>query len=299
MPLLRAIITIPLLSVAAHGAQRSAPTPLMRTYVSGSGSDSNPCTATQPCATFQAALSLTIAGGEIFVLNSANYGPVTINKAITITSEGAVGGILATSGAAITISAGASDVINLRGLGIDGANSGTVGIQFNSGSSLTVQKSFIRNFANSGINFAPSGSSTLFVSDAVVTSNASNGIAVSGGASAVNGSLSRIFASGNGVGILASGSGVRLAVADAVASNNTYGIGATAGAVMVRNSTASNNSIAIAAQTGAIIRVGQSTITANGTGLQATGGGQIQSFGNNNLAGNSTDGAATTTLALE
>jgi hypothetical protein len=139
----------------------------------------------------------------------------------------------------------------------------------------------------------------LFVSDAVVTSNASNGIAVSGGASAVNGSLSRVFASGNGVGILASGSGVSLAVADAVASNNTYGIGATAGAVMVRNSTASNNSIAIAAQTGAIIRVGQSTITANGTGLQATGGGQIQSFGNNNLAGNNTDGTATTTLALE
>jgi hypothetical protein len=44
----------------------------------------------------QRALALTIAGGEIYVLNSANYGAVTINKAVTITSEGAVVGVLPT-----------------------------------------------------------------------------------------------------------------------------------------------------------------------------------------------------------
>jgi len=70
------------------------------------------------------------AGGEIFVLNSADYGPVTINKAVSITSEGAAAGILATSGAAITMSPGASDFVNLRRLTIDGANSGAVGIPF-------------------------------------------------------------------------------------------------------------------------------------------------------------------------
>src|SRR5690242_7137248 len=186
MPLLWVIAGIPLSPMAAHATSRvlnspSAPTPLMRTYVSGLGSDSNACTADHPCATFQAALALTLAGGEIFVLNSANYGPVTINKAVTITSEGAVAGILATSGPAITISAGANDVVNLRGLGIDGANTGTIGIQFTSGKSLTVQKSVIRNFTNSGISFAPNGASTLFVSDTAVTNNGMNGIFVSGG----------------------------------------------------------------------------------------------------------------------
>jgi hypothetical protein len=69
-------------------------------------------------------------GGEIFVLNSADYGPVTINKAVSITSEGAAARILATSGAAITMSPGASDFVKLRGLTIDGANSGAVGIPF-------------------------------------------------------------------------------------------------------------------------------------------------------------------------
>jgi nitrous oxidase accessory protein NosD len=59
------------------------------------------------CQTFQAALALTAAGGEIYVLDSANYGAVTINKAVSITSEGAMGGVLAPSGAGITIAAGA------------------------------------------------------------------------------------------------------------------------------------------------------------------------------------------------
>src|SRR5215469_1550581 len=200
MPLLWAISTIPLLPLAANAGGRVSP--LMRTYVSGTGSDANPCTATSPCATFQAALALTQAGGEIFVLNSANYGPITINKAVTITSEGAVAGILATSGAAITISAGVNDVVNLRGLGVDGANAGSVGIQFNSGKSLTVQNSFVRNFTSSGINFAPGASSTLFISDTVVTNNGTNGILVSSASNSVNAAISRVTASGNGVGIL-------------------------------------------------------------------------------------------------
>ena len=135
LPLMRTIMFIPLLYAPA---QALTTTPQTRTYVSGTGSDSFPCTIAQPCKTLHAALSLTVAGGEIFVLNSANYGPVTITKAVTITGEGAVAGMLSTSGAGITINAGANDVINLRGLDIDGGNSGTYGIQFTSGLSLTV-----------------------------------------------------------------------------------------------------------------------------------------------------------------
>ena len=302
IPLLGAILIVPIMSDATHAANRAPPpaTPLMRTYVSGLGSDGNPCTAASPCATFQAALALTLAGGEIFVLNSADYGPVTINKSVTITCEGAAAGILATSGAAITINAGASDVVNLRGLAVDGANSGTVGIQFVSGKSLTIQKSFVRNFANSGISFAPSASATLFVSDTSVANNANNGIVVASGSGTVKGALSRVNASGNGVGILASGSGVSLAVTDAMASNNGYGIGASSSAVTVRNLTASANSVGIAAdQSTAVIGVAQSTITGNGTGWQATNGAQVQSYGNNNVGGNSSDGTANTMIALQ
>ena len=179
-PLIGAMTVIPLLHGLAYAGQPSSPpTPQMRTYVSGGGNDNSGCTATSPCKTFKAALALTIAGGEIYVLDSSNYGAVTINKAVTITSEGAVAGVLATNGIAVTISAGANDVVNLRGLDVDGGNSGAVGIQFNSGQSLNIQKSTVRNFTNSGIGFAPSaGTSALFVSDTQVTNNGSNGILV-------------------------------------------------------------------------------------------------------------------------
>jgi hypothetical protein len=51
---------------------------------------------------------------------------ITINKAVAITSGGAVAGILAASGIGINISAGAQDVINLSGLDIDGNNFGSI-----------------------------------------------------------------------------------------------------------------------------------------------------------------------------
>src|SRR5262249_1123748 len=74
---------------------------LMRISMAGSGSDNDACTTTtSPLKTFQVALALTIDGGA-----------------------------LATSGAGITISAGANDVVNSRGLNIDGANAGASGIE--------------------------------------------------------------------------------------------------------------------------------------------------------------------------
>src|SRR5207245_7698630 len=119
LSLVPAMVTVALLHATAQAAPPSKspppppPSPQMRTYVSGTGNDSYPCLASWPCQTFQAALALTVAGGEIFVLDSANYGAVTINKAVSITSEGAVAGV---SGAGITIAAGAGEVLNLRGL---------------------------------------------------------------------------------------------------------------------------------------------------------------------------------------
>src|SRR5262249_59932875 len=141
MPVLRAVIAVPLLSAGAHAATRlpsPPPAPITRTYVSGTGNDSSPCTASQPCATFQAALALTLAGGEIFVLNSADYGPVTINKAVSITSEGAAGGIFSNNGAGLTHNAGGGGGVNPRGLPLAGAEAGATGGPFLFGHALTI-----------------------------------------------------------------------------------------------------------------------------------------------------------------
>src|SRR5215217_8641452 len=42
-----------------------------RTYVSGVGKDTGSCTANAPCKTLQAALAKTVAGGQIYALDSA------------------------------------------------------------------------------------------------------------------------------------------------------------------------------------------------------------------------------------
>jgi hypothetical protein len=289
---------------AAHAAspspQQSAPTPQMRTYVSGTGNDNNPCSATAPCRSFARALTLTQASGEIYVLNSADYGPVTINKSVSITSEGAIAGVLASSGAAITISAGANDVVNLRGLDVDGGGTGSVGIRFTSGQALNIQKTTVRGFATTGINFAPTGTSALYVGDSTLTNNGSNGLLITaGGSSSINGALNRVTAIANGVGIFVNGANARVTMTDTVTGSNNYGVGASASAVMVRNSTVSNNAVGIAADQNAIVRVGQTTITSNGVGWQGTNGGQVQTYANNNVSGNTTDGTAGSTLALQ
>jgi hypothetical protein len=58
-----------------------------RTFVSGAGSDSGDCSLAAPCPTFAYALTQTAESGEITVLTSAGYGPVTITKSVSIINQ--------------------------------------------------------------------------------------------------------------------------------------------------------------------------------------------------------------------
>src|SRR5713226_6110355 len=75
----------------------------LRTFVSGFGDDTNPCSRTAPCRTFSAAIARTIAGGEVDVLDAAGYGAgLTINKSIIIDGTPVKAGILASGTDGIT-----------------------------------------------------------------------------------------------------------------------------------------------------------------------------------------------------
>src|SRR5437016_2861744 len=113
---------------------------LARTFVSAaSGNDINDCNRLTPCRTFQAAHDKALANGEITVLDPGGYGAVVISKTISIINDG-VGeaGVLVSGGATgITIAAGASDAVSLRGLTVKGIGfGGGNGIVFTSGKSL-------------------------------------------------------------------------------------------------------------------------------------------------------------------
>src|SRR5580704_6247422 len=151
---------------------------LTRTFVSSAGHDSNPCTITQPCATFAVAYAATAANGIIAALDPGKYGPLTIMGPVTINGYGWAAITGPASGNAITINANSSDKIALIGLEIDGANAANNGIQFNSGGTLSVRNSVIQNFENEGITFAPTGTNAtqLLVSNTLVSDMSNNAI---------------------------------------------------------------------------------------------------------------------------
>jgi len=100
------------------GLAQAAPQPQARTFVSAkTGSDSANCSRTSPCRTFNRAISLTSPGGEVVALDSGGYGAVTISQAVTLEApDGVYAGMTVSAGDGITVAAGASDVIVLRGL---------------------------------------------------------------------------------------------------------------------------------------------------------------------------------------
>src|ERR1700733_14289905 len=61
---------------------------LTRSFVSSSGADTNPCTITQPCATFAHAYTAVGANGIVAALDPGKYGPLTISGPVTIDGNG-------------------------------------------------------------------------------------------------------------------------------------------------------------------------------------------------------------------
>ena len=121
-----------------------------RTFVSTSGLDTNACGPTAPCRTFSAALALTSAGGEIVVLSSGGYGPMTITQSVSIVAAGVHPSISVSSGDAIGINA-PSATVNLSGLALIGEGSATNGLHIVNASSVVISGMSIEGFQN-GIN---------------------------------------------------------------------------------------------------------------------------------------------------
>jgi hypothetical protein len=141
-----------------------------RTFVSAAGSDSNNCiNAASPCRHFATAFAATAAGGEIYVLDPANYGSLTITHAVSIQGHG-WGSVSPASagGAAITINAQSNDVVSLHGLTLSGTGSGGDGILFNSGGALEVIDSTISNFIYNGIYVGALAGMSLVVQNTII-----------------------------------------------------------------------------------------------------------------------------------
>ena len=151
-----------------------------KSFVSGTGSDANNCsTIPLACATFAHALTQTNAGGEITVVNTGDYQPLTIDRSIDITNDGAgEASILAPGTGGIFVRAGKGDVIGLRGLVIDGQVFGMVGMEIDQASAVHIQNCVFRNFESSldftyAILSQPTNNLQIFISDTIIFNNGS------------------------------------------------------------------------------------------------------------------------------
>jgi len=274
-----------------------------RTWVSGVGDDANPCSRTAPCKTFAGAISKTAAGGEIDALDPGGFGAVTITKAITIDGGGSLASVLVSGTNGIVVSAGASDVVTIRNIAVNGIGTGVNGIRFLSGGALHVERCVIFGFAGTGIDAEPAGSSQLFVLDTVVRDNGGSGILIRPGGSGVQAMLDGVRLDGNFYGVRAE-SKAYATIRNSVASGNIAGFQAvstgTGAQINLENSTAVSNGTGVATSGGtAYIFMSNSTIMSNSRGIDNSTGGNVYSFGDNRIFANGTTGTLTGTLSLE
>jgi hypothetical protein len=215
----------------------------VRSFVSGHGSDSNPCSLSAPCRTFQVAHNATNPKGEVVVLDSAGYGPLNITKAISIVNPGGVqaGATVTQPGAiAIAIDAGPNDTVALRGLTLEGGgNQNSVGIAFITGLRLEIVNCVARNF-EIGIYIAPKNFASAYITDTISADNATAGFFIS---PAINqsfiGSFDHIAAINNDAGVRADSAGtLELLITDSHIDNNvTAGLQSQSSNVVLRNTT--------------------------------------------------------------
>ncbi len=278
-----------------------------RTYLSATGSDANPCTVAQPCRLLPAALGAVADGGEIWILDSANYnaGAVPITKNVSISSvPGQLGSVVAVAGSpGIAITAPVK--VALRNLAItnNAANPGNTGVVVGPGATLVVDGCTVSNVPNAGIQgdagatihvrnttlrnngfwgITVGDGSTLDVTRSLVVGHDGGGIVASSASNATTTvSVTDSTVSGNGAG--ASGSGIYGTTDAAQARLNIY----------VTRSTVARNGIGLFAGNGssggsAVIIVAGSVVTDNDAGYMTYGAGTfaIKTLGNNHFANN-------------
>ena len=224
------VVVSTLALVACTGALAALP---QRTFVASTGDDVNAavsCRLTAPCRSFSVAIGQTRPGGEVIVLDSAGYGPVTITQAVSIIAPpGVYAGVSVSSGNGVTVDAGASDTVVLRGLAITGLG-GTSGLVVNSAATVDVGHVEISGFSGDGIKF--SGGGRLVVRDSIIRSNAGVGLSFIPAAGALLTVEGSSFDS-NDIGVKVSGPVTASLRGSSATENPSGGIMALGGAVLV------------------------------------------------------------------
>ncbi|MBV9126537.1 MAG: hypothetical protein JO117_00465 [Verrucomicrobia bacterium] len=275
-------------------------------YVASTGNDANDGSRGNPKRNFQAAHDGLAAGGEVVALDTAGYGALAIAKSVTITCPPGVTGLISVSASgatAITVNAGANDIVALRGLTIEntgGSSGASYGINVANVGTLNVSDCVIQGFTFIGVNFTSSSPASLFMTRCKLR-NCSNNALVAG----VNGvALTTTF---EGCQFESCGEGIttyfstKVMAHDCVAARNYTGFSVSNGAsgVLLACTAANNKNTGVNGAGGTLTLQG-CAIFNNPTGVDAGVSGQISllncSISSNNVGINADGGGAAVRL---
>lgn len=285
-------VAVALLALVAVPAQAQ----VFRAYLSSTGNDANPCSLPAPCRLLPAALAAVADGGEIWMLDSANYNTSTVfvAKSVTLLAiPGAIGSIVATQGGHGLNFASANREVILRNLAIGpvaGVASGSGITVSATGVSIHIEQCTISRVEGDGILVAAAGAH-VSITDSTLAHNGGAGLRVSSGSA----EAMRVRSVRNQHGFLANPTGTNSAVlhvVDSLASRNfqngVHAIAPTGASARVQVSramiTRNNVGVYVAGDLNvvpsALIDVSSSSIVGNVTGLFGSGG-RINSAGDN------------------
>jgi hypothetical protein len=286
--LIAATLMCLLFTAPAH-AQRA------RVFVASYGNDSNPCTFGSPCKTFQQAVNVVAAGGEVTAIDSAGFGPINITKAVTITSpDGVEAGIVPNPGSnAITINT-AGDVF-LRGLTLEGANSGYDGISLTNADTVGIVHCVIRHFTHDGIALLPNGNLTLSILNTIASNNGNDGVTITpqtSGTTAtgvIDHATTSNNANGTGIYVTSATGDAFITIINSVSANNlNYGVSTySAGPVLdvtVRDTVTAHNGLGFFADGKSSMTFAHSTADGNGNDVYINTSATGISYGDNHFA---------------
>jgi hypothetical protein len=275
-------------------ASMSGTTLLSHTWVSGSGSDSNPCTFASPCLTFTGALAKTTAGGIITAKDAGDFGQVIIGQSVTIDGNN-LGSITYTGSFGSMIGITPSANVTVQNLTINGLGSATYGIDVADGGTVIVDNCRIMNIATDSIYFTGAGNLTvensriesLAGSGSIgfeIYANAAENVVVRNtviDASPVSANNYGFIVVPNGGLVTASLQNVTIRGAGAEAVWTGMGVTQIAGSVLTQSG------IGVDATNGSTISVASSMITANTTGVCSEASSKIR-LDNNDIYDNTT-----------
>lgn len=259
-----------------------------RTWVSGTGSDANPCSRTAPCQTFAGAFVKTATNGEISALDPGGFGAVTLSKSITINGDGTLAGILnaGTTGITVNITTNlTTDKVVIRNISIQGAGTGTDGVRIIDGAEVVLDNVTIGGFTDAGVDVTQSQSSNVFLRNVRIAKGAV-GVRVNTTVGSVGGAFENVAIDGMSSHGVEGVANCALAMRNVEASRcGGSGFRTNAATVnfAVENSVSSGNNFGFEAVFGNL-RISNSAMFFNNTNCTVS----VLSAGNNRSAGNTT-----------